>query len=73
MTLEQFLMTKTFWLTLVDVLVRLLNILGKKFWPEKVDTINEIWLVLQPLVLLFIAAFAVSDVVVPQLMAASLF
>lgn len=72
MTLEYLLTTKTFWLTFIDVMVRLLNLLGKKFWPKYVDTINEIWLILQPLVLLFIAVFAVNDVVVPTLAAHAL-
>ena len=66
MTLKEFFMTKTFWLTFLDVAVGLTNKLGKKYWPNQVDVINDVWVTVQPLALLFISAFAVGEVLVPQ-------
>lgn len=67
MTLKQLLTTKTFWVTLIDVLAALLNLFGKLFWPQYVDLIWQVWIIIQPLAALIIGALAVNEVVVPTL------
>ena len=68
MTLQQLLTTKTFWLTLIDVLAALINLLGALFWPKYVDLIWQVWIIIQPLAALIIGALAVNEIVVPTLM-----
>jgi hypothetical protein len=68
MTLAQLLTTKTFWITLIDVLAALVNLLGTMFWPQYVDLIWKVWIIIQPLAALIIGALAVDEIVVPTLM-----
>lgn len=67
MSVAQLLTTKAFWLTLLDVVAALLNLLGKQFWPNQVDTVWQVWLILQPLAALIIGALAVDEIAVPIL------
>lgn len=67
MTLKKLLSSKTFWLTLIDVVVALLNLFGKMFWPDYVDLVWQVWLIVQPLAALLIGAVAVNEARLPEL------
>lgn len=66
----ELLQSKAFWTAFIDCAFRLVNILGEKYWPDKVKMINDLWLALQPVVLLVLAYFATNEIVIPTLLTA---
>ena len=59
--MNKLLRSKAFWTALVDVVVKMTLIILQQLNPEAIPLADEIWLALQPLVLIIIAAFTADD------------
>ena len=59
-----------FWTAFIDALIRLVNILGERYWPNQVKLINDLWLAVQPVVLIVMSVFLTNELIVPAVMAA---
>jgi hypothetical protein len=68
--LSLILKSKAFWLAVIDMVGGLLTLLGAAFWPDKAELVKSIWGMLQPVLLVIIAALATEDIVVPLLVRA---
>ena len=53
--------SKAFWTGLVDALVGIVFLVVGSQWPEYSALVKQIWVLLQPVVLAIIAAFATED------------
>ena len=67
--LDTLLHSKAFWTATIDAVIRIVNLLGEIYWPKKVKLINDLWLALQPVVLIILSVLITSEIVVPALMA----
>jgi hypothetical protein len=54
--------SKAFWLAAIDAAVKIVLIVLQSYWPDYLPLFNELWLAIQPVVLIVVAVFTVDDI-----------
>jgi hypothetical protein len=62
--------SKTFWMTVLDVVFGALALLGPALWPAYSDLVLNVWKLLQPVFAVLIALFCTEEIIVPKVVSA---